>query len=57
MEVTRRGVLTGGAVGAVGSLVAAGSASAAPVGTGPGRTALTADQALALLREGNRRFI
>ena len=61
MEVTRRGVLTGSAVGAMGTLIAVGSASTAnavdPVGTGPGKTKLTAKQALSTLREGNRRFV
>lgn len=65
MEVTRRGILTGGAAGAVGALVAAGvatdGATAAPAPgptTGvPGKTTLTADQALSRLRDGNRRFV
>lgn len=36
---------------------AAAVAAADPVPKGPGRTTLTADQALARLREGNRRFV
>lgn len=59
MEVTRRGVLTGSVAGAMGTLIATGSASAAiaadPVG--PGKTKLSAAQALSRLREGNRRFV
>lgn len=56
-EVTRRSLIgAAGAVAAVGAgLGAAGSSAfAAPVGKG---TNLTADQALALLKEGNRRFV
>lgn len=61
MDVTRRNMLTGAAVGTVGSLIAAGSGTSASaaetVGTGPGKTKLTAMQALARLREGNRQFV
>ena len=59
MELTRRGILTGAAVGAVGTLITTGSASAVTFAdpVGPGKTTLTADQALAKLRAGNRRYV
>lgn len=59
MEMTRRNVLLASAVAGaastvIGSLVA-GAAELAP--DAPGKTKLTADQALARLKEGNRRFV
>lgn len=59
MEVTRRGVFRSSAVGAVGTLLVAGSVSGAVAAdaTGPGKTKLTAAEALAVLREGNRRYV
>lgn len=59
MEVTRRGVLTGSAAGALGTLLATNVASAATAADpdGPGKTKLTAAQALSRLRDGNRRFV
>lgn len=55
MEVTRRGVLTSSAIG---TLIAAGSAPyATAADPGPGKTKLTASEALAALREGNRRYV
>lgn len=61
MEVSRREVLTTGALAAVAPVVDAAissPASAADVVVGsPGKTKLTADQALARLKAGNRRFV
>ncbi len=59
MEMTRRNMLMASAVAgaastAIGASVA-GAAEAAP--DAPGKTKLTADQALARLKEGNRRFV
>ena len=54
-EITRRAVIGGMSSAAAAAFVApTGAEAAAPAGKG---TALTADQALALLKEGNRRFI
>jgi carbonic anhydrase len=54
-EITRRVVIGGMSAAAAGALVPARAAGAAAPGAQ--RTSLTADQALALLKEGNRRFI
>ena len=54
-EITRRVLIGGMGAAAAGAVVASGEAgAAAPAGKG---TTLTPDQALALLKEGNRRFI
>ncbi len=54
-EITRRILIGGMSAAAAGALVAPHAAgAAAPAGKG---TNLTADQALALLKQGNQRFI
>lgn len=62
MEPSRRSFLAATGAGAIGAAsVLTGTASAAaPPGTAPakgGKTLLTPDQALALLKEGNRKFL
>lgn len=59
MDVTRRGVVGSSAVAAMGTFVAVGSVSAALAAdpTGPGKTRLSASEALATLRDGNRRYV
>lgn len=65
LEISRRGLLGGaGAAAAAGSLgvlggLGSGEAMAAPAPSAPGtgHTTLTADQALALLKRGNRMFV
>lgn len=55
IQINRRGLI--GAVGAAALMPATAAAAAAPAPSKGGKTALTADQALALLQEGNRRFV
>lgn len=60
MEITRRNLMVAGvAASAVGAAIIDSNAvgAAEPVAGSPGKSTLTADQALARLREGNRRFI
>lgn len=59
MKITRRNVVGSSALGAAGTLMVAGSLSGASAAepTGPGKTKLTASEALAVLREGNRRYV
>lgn len=65
MNITRRAVMGGAVAGSTLALAPAAAFAAAgtqgvapPAPVGPdGKTTLTADQALALLKEGNRRFI
>ncbi len=60
MEVTRRNLMVAGvAATAVGTMIVNGDAAvaAAPASGAPGKSKLTADQALARLKEGNRRFV
>ena len=57
---SRRNFLTGAAAIGAASLAGAGASAAAPARTAPtkgGKTALTPDQALDLLKEGNRKFL
>ena len=60
MEVTRRNLMVAGvAATAVGTMIvnADAAVAAAPASGAPGKSKLTADQALARLKEGNRRFV
>jgi carbonic anhydrase len=60
MELTRRNLMVAGvAASAVGTMIggAAVATAAEPTTGAPGKTKMTADQALARLKEGNRRFV
>ena len=59
MEMTRRNLMVAGAAAtAVGTMIVHADAAAAEPALGaPGKSKLTADQALARLKEGNRRFV
>ena len=60
MEMTRRNLMVAGvAATAVGTMIvhADAAVAAAPASGAPGKSKLTADQALARLKEGNRRFV
>jgi carbonic anhydrase len=56
-DITRRVLIGGMGAAAAGALVSAPAAGAAAADPAAKGTKLTADQALALLKEGNRRFI
>ena len=59
MEMTRRNLMVAGvAASAVGTMIGSANVAAAEAVSGaPGKSKLTADQALARLKEGNRRFV
>lgn len=60
MEMTRRNLMVAGvAASAVGTMISNANvvAAAEPASGAPGKSKLTADQALARLKEGNRRFV
>ncbi len=59
MEMTRRNLMVAGvAASAVGTMISSANVAAAEVVSGaPGKSKLTADQALTRLKEGNRRFV
>jgi carbonic anhydrase len=58
INVSRRTLIAAaGAAGLMPAAAAGSAAAAAPAPTSGGKTKLTADQALALLKDGNRRFV
>ena len=61
MEMTRRNlIVAGAAASAVGTVITSANITATaaePVAGTPGKSKLTADQALERLKEGNRRFV